>query len=126
MNSCDGALFVYLEEEDSLGNVFHITEGQLKASHRKINENGIYCEVVTQRSHSYKDKETVTPKQVFEMHFDLLPISWEFKKGSKIRISISGTDKDIFEIVNPDGYEIDVHYGANYPSKLNLPLIQKK
>jgi hypothetical protein len=49
-------------------------------------------------------------------------ISWEFKKGSKIRISISGTDKDIFEIVNPEGYEIDIHYGANYPSKLNLPL----
>jgi putative CocE/NonD family hydrolase len=122
MNSCDGALFVYLEEEDSLGNVFHITEGQLKASHRRINENGIYCEAVTQRSHSYKDKETVTPKQVFEMHFDLLPISWEFKKGSKIRISISGTDKDIFEIINPQGYEIKVHYGSKYPSKLNLPL----
>jgi putative CocE/NonD family hydrolase len=126
MNTCDGALFVYLEEEDSLGNIYHVTEGQLKASHRKITENGIYCEAVTQRSHSYKDEETVNPNQVFEMHFDLLPISWEFKKGSKIRISISGADKDIFEIINPEGYEIDIYHSVKYPSRLNLPLIPKK
>jgi predicted acyl esterase len=60
------------------------------------------------------------------MHFDLLPISWEFKKGSRIRVSISGVDKDIFEIINPEGYEINLHYGAKYASKLNLPIISKK
>jgi hypothetical protein len=126
LNTCDGALFIYLEEEDSLGNVYHVTEGQLKASHRKITENGIYCESVAQRSHSFKDEERLIPKEVFEMNFDLLPISWEFKKGSKIRISISGADKDIFEIVNPEGYEMEVYYGEKYPSRINFPVILQK
>ena len=126
LNTCDGALFIYLEEEDSLGNVYHVTEGQLKASHRKITENGIYCESVAQRSHSFKDEERLMPKEVFEMNFDLLPISWEFKKGSKIRISISGADKDIFEIVNPEGYEMEVYYGEKYPSRINFPVILQK
>lgn len=121
MNSCDGALFVYLEEEDSIGNVYHVTEGQLKASHRKITGNGNYCETVIQHSHSFKDELITTPEEIFEMNFDLLPISWEFKKGSKIRISISGTDKSIFEIVNPNGHEIDLYFGTAYPSRINLP-----
>jgi putative CocE/NonD family hydrolase len=122
MNTCDGALFVYLEEEDENGNVFHVTEGQLKATHRKLSEEAYYREVVQQRRHSYKDEEIVVPNQIFEMKFDLLPISWKFKKGSKIRLSITGADKDIFEIINPDGYEIKIFDGKNHPSVLHLPI----
>jgi uncharacterized protein len=123
INTCEGAVFVYLEEEDSLGNIYHITEGQLKASHRKLSDYGYYCEAVPQRRHSFLDEEHVTPHQVFEMKFDLLPVSWEFKKGSRIRISISGGDKDLFEILNPDGYEMNIHYGGKNSSQLVLPVI---
>ena len=122
MNSCEGAIFVYLEEVDSLGNVYCVTEGQLKATHRKLSEFGLYCEAVPQRSHSFVDESLVIPHEILELKFDLLPVSWEFKKGSRIRISISGGDKDIFEIINPDGYEIKIHHGGKYRSMLELPI----
>lgn len=125
MNKCDGAIFVYLEEEDSLGNIYHVTEGQLKASHRKLSDFGYYCETVPQRKHSYKDEEPFEDAEILELKFDLLPVSWEFKKGSKIRISISGGDKDLFEIINPEGYELKIHFGDIHQTMIELPVVHR-
>ena len=121
LNKTDASVFVYLEEEDSLGNVYHVTEGLLKLSHCKLAEEGFYKKSVSQRTHCLKDKTSIEPGKIYELSFDLLPVSWQFKKGSKIRISISGGDKDIFEIVNPDGSEMKIHSGPQYPSRLVLP-----
>lgn len=123
MNTCDGAVFVYLEEVDSAGRVYHVTEGQLRATHRKLDEYGFYCEAAPQRTHSFEAEALVVPREVLELKFDLLPTSWEFKKGSRIRISISGGDKDLFEIINPDGYELRMHHGGDFGSVLELPVV---
>jgi putative CocE/NonD family hydrolase len=120
----DGALIVYLEEVDSTGNIFHVTEGLLKLSHCKISEKGYYKKAVPVRTHCLIDKTTVIPGKIYELNFDMLPVSWQFKKGSKIRISISGGDKDIFEIINPDGYEIKIHSGKDYSSRIELPIVK--
>jgi putative CocE/NonD family hydrolase len=121
LNKPDASVFVYIEEEDSNGNVYHVTEGLLKLSHCKLAEEGFYKKSVSQRTHCLKDKTSIEPGKIYELTFDLLPVSWQFKKGSKIRISISGGDKDIFEIVNPDEYEMKIHSGPQYPSRLVLP-----
>jgi predicted acyl esterase len=125
LSTCDGAVLVYLEEETADGQVYHITEGILKASHRKLTEYGFYCEAVPQRNHTSGDKAVSKPDELLELKFDLLPMSWQFKKGSRIRISISGGDKDLFEIINPQGYELKIHCGGTQKSVLELPLVEK-
>ena len=124
LNVCDGAIFVYLEEVAADGKVYHVTEGQLRATHRKLDEFGFFCEAGPQRTHTHDTESLVTPKEVLEIKFDLLPTSWEFKKGSRIRISIAGSDKDLFEIINPEGYEIQVHHGGDFGSVLELPIVK--
>ena len=118
--SKDAAIFVYLEEVDKEGNVYQVTEGQLRLSHR-TKDQGIYKELGPSRSHN-KSMELPLEKDIMEVELDLLPISWEFKKGSSIRISLTGGDKDIFEIINPDGYEMGIHFGQLYPSRITLPI----
>jgi putative CocE/NonD family hydrolase len=125
MNSCDGAVFVYLEEVTASGAVYQVTEGQLKATHRKKGEYGLYCEAGPPLLHTLDQEAEVKPKEVMELEFDLLPISWEFQKGSKIRISIAGGDSYIFEEINPDGYELKVHYGGEYPTVVELPVVER-
>jgi putative CocE/NonD family hydrolase len=121
-SDCDASVFVYLEEVLPSGRVIHITEGQLKASHRKLSTTPLYADVVPMRSHHWQDEQTVTPDDLIELQFDLLPMSYTFKKGSRLRISISGADKDHFEILHPEGYELNIHHGPQHPSRIVLPL----
>lgn len=123
MNSCDGAVFIYLEEVTAGGEVYQVTEGQLRATHRKMGEYGLYCEAGPPLLHTVGQEAEVKPKEVIELVFDLLPISWEFQKGSKIRLSISGGDSYIFKKTNPDGYELKIHYGPEMPTQIELPVV---
>jgi predicted acyl esterase len=56
------------------------------------------------------------------LHFALLPTSWTFHAGSRIRLSISGADADHFAQV-PHGRPplIRVFHGPDHDSRLTLP-----
>jgi predicted acyl esterase len=57
------------------------------------------------------------------MRIALLPVSWHFKKGSRIRLSIGGADADHYVQV-PHGRPpvFTVYRGGEMPSRLTLPL----
>jgi len=120
----DGSVFVYLEDVDENGKVTYVTEGILRASHRKIRE-GIYKDVVPSPSHLRADYLALQPNEKVHLQMDLLPTSYLFKKGHKVRISIGGCDKDHFELLYPDGYEMHLHYGGDAVSKVVLPTYSK-
>ena len=116
---CEGAIFAYLEDISPDGKIYPVTEGRLKASHRKTNpEKAPYQMAVPVHSFSRTD-ENQTPENTFiELEFDLLPMSYTFKKGHRLALSFSGGDRDHFEVLNPQGYQIELRQG----SKLILPL----
>jgi len=123
----DGQFFAYLGAVELDGRVKLVTEGQLRAIHRKISEDpppytmfGPY--------HTFKrvDAMPMVPGEVVEITFDLFPISVRFKKGQRIRVAIAGADKDVFDPVpGCEAPEIMVERNANHASFIDLPIIPK-
>lgn len=123
-NATDGSVFVYIEDIDEKGIAHHVTEGELRVSHRKLTEQPIYKEASeAARSHCRTDYCPVKPQEIAHLRFDLLPVSYLFQKGHRIRISIAGADIDHFEIINPQGYDINIHHSPQFPSSVSLPIV---
>lgn len=121
----DAQVFVYLEDVDENGRVAYVTEGMLRAIHRKITTDkppyitpGIY------RSFLKADAMPLNPGEIAELKFDLLPVSWLFKKGHSIRIAISGADKDHFRFLPGDPPTITIHRSPAHPSRIELPVVR--
>lgn len=122
-DACDGQFFAYLETVDPDGRVRLLTEGQLRALHRKVSDEvppfkmfGPY------HSLKGKDAEPLIPGQVAEISFDLFPISVLLKKGQRIRLAIAGADKDVFAPTpGCESPEIIVERNSIYASYIDLP-----
>jgi hypothetical protein len=91
----DGAFFVYLEDIDENGVVNYITEGELKASLRKLEPRPWKPDLPWHRSYA-EDATPLTPGQVEEILIDLEPTSNVFLKGHSLRVSIAGWDASNF------------------------------
>ena len=121
----DGTFFVYLEDIDSSGKATYITEGMLRALHRRIsneprpfNAPGPY--------HSFKstDAALLHSDRIAEISFDLLPISYLVRRGHSIRIAIAGADKDHFRSVPDKPPTIRLYRDKSHASGITLPVIE--
>ncbi|SIT39451.1 Peptidase S15 [Paraburkholderia piptadeniae] len=93
----DASIFVYLSEVDVEGNVFYMTEGMLRAIHRKTTDApSDYVTAWPFRSYHRADAAHVKADALNEFIIPLLPVAWTLKKGSKLRFSISGADAGHF------------------------------
>ena len=120
----DFAVHAYISEVLPDGQVFYVTEGLLRALHRAEtppppNYRATWPFHPCTRS-AAKPMPINEPQQ---LQFALLPISWTFQAGSRIRLSIAGTDKDHCERIPAQGpVAINVLRGEKYPSRISLPL----
>lgn len=120
----DLTLMVYLEDVFPNGEVKYVTEGLLRTIHRQTQENPThYKDAVPYRTYEKVDADPLEANQVTQLLFDLLPTSYQFKKGHQIRVAIAGADRDHFKIIYKDLPEIKVHHNEQYPSKIELPII---
>ena len=89
----DGDFFVYLEDVSEASYSKYITEGNLRASHRAIS-TAPYEYLGLPYHRSYAEDIADLPDQPVELVFDLLPTSYVFEAGHRIRVTITGADKD--------------------------------
>jgi len=110
---------------DSLGNVSMLTEGELRFIHRKIStEKATFNGFGPNHSFLKKDGLLMTPGKVEKVSFSMLPTSVVVPKGSSIRLSIAGHDKDTFSRYPAKGEPIySIYRNKTRPSKLILPVI---
>lgn len=123
----DGAVFVYLEDVTPDGRVLYIGEGQLRLLHRRVSEEPSPF-VTAGPYHSYKeaDAEPMTPGEVEEVTFALLPTSVLFRAGHRIRIAIGGADADTFARIPSEGSPVySVLRSPGLPSRITLPVIPR-
>jgi uncharacterized protein len=123
----DGAFFVYLEDVDENGKVTYLTEGELRALHRKVSPEKSPTKILVPY-HSFKRKDALplVPGQVAELRFGLLPISVLLKKGHRLRIAIAGHDKGTFIRLPAEGVPtIAVQRHAKALSSIELPIVGK-
>jgi hypothetical protein len=119
----DASIFVYLEEVLPDGQVLYVTEGGLRALHRQISATSEYQDVVPQRTYRQEMSAPIVPNEVTRLEFDLLPTSYMFRKGSRIRIALATGDADVFEKICADGSEYEVLRTAEFPSGVLLPVM---
>ena len=124
-NRLDGHFFVYLEAVDIDGRVRLLTEGQLRALHRKVSDEihpyGMFGPF---HSMKMKDAEDMIPGEVTEISLDLLPISVLLRKGQRIRVALACADMDTFAPLEcTEGAEITVERNKIYASHIDLPVV---
>lgn len=120
----DAAIFVYASEIEADGTTRYITEGMLRALHRATSS----CPNDYQTSWPYRrffrqDAKLLSPGIAERFEFALLPVSWTLKKGSRLRISITGADANHFPPV-PNGMppRLDFLLGGQNGSFVDVPL----
>lgn len=123
----DGAFFVYLEEVDEAGRVTYITEGQLRALHRKTVADETAARLaIPYHSFLRKDGMPLQPGEVSEVSFHLLPTSVLVRKGRRLRVAIAGHDKDSFVRIPAQGEPvISVQRNRVYASFIELPVVHR-
>lgn len=141
-DSRDGDFFVYLTDVDATGRSLYVTEGELRAGWKNTvgDDDQVLGKIHMQPDlpwHGYRHDQYVDNPlgggRVIELRFDLMPTSWVFKKGHRLRIAIACADNTNFEM-NPSlcsgnapgdcpATVIALHHTKAYPSRIELPVI---
>lgn len=91
----DAALFVYLTEIEQDGRARYITEGLLRALHRaEAPCPPAYRTAWPFRTFARADASPLVPGRFERIRIPCLPISWQIAAGSRLRVSLAGTDAD--------------------------------
>jgi predicted acyl esterase len=117
-------VFVYLSEVDAEGRAWYITEGALRMLHRASAPcPDAYRTTWPFRTFSRADARLMQPGVPETLQFALLPISWRLARGSRLRLSIAGTDADHFAQV-PHGRppKLTITLGGANASHVMLPM----
>ncbi len=119
--------FVYLEEVDGNGKSTYVTEGNLRASHRKLSQAPFNNLGLPFHSHYQSDLESIPAGRPFELVFSLLPTSYRFSKGSRIRIAVAFADADNFEtpLIDPAPH-LHLLRDMDHPSSVQIPVVQPR
>ncbi len=123
-DASDLDVFAYLEEVNAGGKSTYITEGNLRASHRKLRQAPYRNLGLPYHSHYRGELMPVPAGEPIELTFSLLPTSYRFKNGDRIRITIAFADADNFEtpIINP-APRLQLLRSAKHPSWIQLPIV---
>jgi len=122
-NTPDAAIFVYLEDVAPDGRVGYITEGELRALHRRIS-TGTPPHAILGPYHSMerKDGSPLEPGRNTELQIALQSTSVLLRKGHRIRIAIAGQDAASFARIPGIGdTAITVERNGLLSSWLDLP-----
>jgi len=118
-------VFVYLEEVDGSGKSAYITEGNLRASHRKPSKAPYNNLGLPFHSHYQSDLAPIPAEEPVELAFSLLPTSYQFHKGNCIRITVVCADADNFDtpVIDP-APNVHLLRDMSHPSFIQLPIVQ--
>ena len=119
-NSPDFALMAYLLDVAPDGRVRYITEGQLRAMHRRVPDE-LPHPLGPDRSFLRADAAPLSPGEIALLSFAFLPTSWLIGRGHRIRLVLTLGDRDHFAPVPDASREIEILCGERDASRLDLP-----
>lgn len=120
----DAAIFVYISEVEPDGTVRYVTEGLLRALHRKESPAPDACRTTWPfRSFRREDSLPLLPGRPERIRIPLLPVSWVFAQGSRIRVSIAGADAEhCVQVPHGRPPRLTILHGGAHASAVELPL----
>jgi uncharacterized protein len=124
VNAADANLFVYLEDVAPDGSVTSITDGRQRASLRKVLSPPWNYMGLPWRRSNREDVQPLVAGEPVRLQMDLLPTSYVFKSGHRIRVSVAGADyrERDRDTVNP-APTITIYNSSDTPSTIILPIV---
>lgn len=126
-NKSDASVFCYLEEVAPDGKVTYLTEGELRALHRRSTHKKSPNPLVgPYRRFLKRDAQHMKPGEPAELSFRMLPVSVLVSAGHSLRVAIAGADADTFAIfpdTSPQRWTL--HRSITRLSKVEIPVIRK-
>ncbi len=124
----DGNFFLYLEDVDARDKVTYVTEGELRALHRKVSgEQPPYPLLIPYHTYRRKDAAPLLPGKEATLNFGLISTSVLIKKGHRLRVALAGADKDTFRRLPSEGTPtLSVSRSKLSPSYIELPLVERR
>jgi hypothetical protein len=120
----DADLFVQLEEVAPDGRSEFVTDGMIRASHAALGTAPYRNLGLPFHPHRASTQVALGAKPR-EIVLDLLPTSYRFRAGHRIRLTVTGADHDNFPV--PDQPPtLTIHRSAGGQSFLDLPVIPGK
>jgi putative CocE/NonD family hydrolase len=121
----DGDFFADLEDVDEDGTA-HLAavQGRLRASHRVLATAPYNFLGLPWHRSFEEDIIDLTPGEPAELVFDVLPTSYVFKAGHRIRLTINCASKHVLEFLefSPPPV-VSVYRNTNHASYISLPII---
>jgi hypothetical protein len=122
-DATDATVFCYLEDLAPDSSVTYVTEGMIRPIDRKLAAHPAYKTAYPDHSYLKEDAQQLYRGGTVQLIFDLLPISYQFKKGHSIRISIAGADAGHFNLPSPQPTHFDISTSGYSPSYIELPMM---
>jgi len=120
----DVDVFAYLEEVTPDGRSTYVTDGCLRASHRRLNEPSYNRLGLPYHRGFARDREPLTDQPV-ELVFDLYPTANLFEAGHRIRLAVTCADRDNCRArVQTPVPELSVYHNHGQASQLALPVLK--
>lgn len=128
-SATDGTFFGYLEDIAPSGEARYVTEGCLRALHRKtLPAPEGPLGFLPHRSFKQEDAAPLVPGEPTLLSFALLPVSYLFRAGHRLRLALAGADADHFHMIPDDPPTWEVHCGPaegrEQRSHLLLPVVR--
>ena len=120
-DASDATVFCYLEDVGPDSSATYVTEGMIRPVDRRVTDSLSYHTIYPDHSYMKKDEMKLYKGETVKLVFDLLPISYLFKKDHRIRISIAGADAGHFNLPSPQPTHFDISTSGIAPSYIELP-----
>ncbi|SDZ84800.1 CocE/NonD family hydrolase [Microbulbifer marinus] len=119
----DADVYALLEEVDGNGRSHYITEGSLRVSLRKESQAPWNALGIPWHRAYQEDQQMLTPGEVVEINFDIMPVVYRINKGNRLRVAIMGADKDNMEAPPFPDALLSVKTGGEQASQISLPVL---
>ena len=113
--------FIQLEEVAPTGESRFVTDGILRASHARLGTPPYKYLGLPYHPSSTRGTVALSGRPR-ELVVDLLPTSYLFRIGYRIRVTLNGADRDNFP-TQPRPPVVTIYRGPRYPSSIELPII---
>ncbi|QYK12020.1 CocE/NonD family hydrolase [Shewanella rhizosphaerae] len=119
----DADVYALLEEVEADGSSNYITEGNLRLSLRKQHKAPWNNLDIPWHRALKEDQQLLTPGEVVEADFDIMPVVYRINKGNRLRVAIMGGDKDNMEAPPYPEAQLSLSVGGAQASQIALPLM---
>jgi uncharacterized protein len=122
-SASDADVFTFLEDVDADGNSLYVSDGRIRASLRAIQKPPYnFLDLPWHRAFK-EDAHPLTPGQPVRLLIDLMPTSYVFLKGHRIRFTITGSQGRISYHQQDPPPQLSIYRDRLHRSYVELPVV---